>query len=1204
MHSHLLSLELQGYKTFANQTPFEFPGTVTAIVGPNGSGKSNIADAIRWVLGEQSYSLLRAKKTVDMIFSGSEQRPRAGMASVSITFNNEDNWLPIDYSEVVLTRRAYRDGQNEYLINNQKVRLRDVHELLAQTGLADRTYTIIGQGLVDVALAIRPDERRRLFEEAAGIGLYRLRKEETLRRLDNARRNLDRVLDIMAEIKPRLRSLERQSSKATEYKQLQSDLKVLLRDWYGYYWFKSQKEIRAVQQLCNEQERFLEESHRKQSANQVALDINRHDMQIHRDELNSLHQELAQLHSKIGHFGRDLAVLDERKRAVISRRSQLELDIANTEEKIKSREITKQSIIIEFDQLSKEFEEADRQLSDINNQVVLRMQERQSLESAIEKIRNERMESETSIIKISARKTEFSERINDLKLNINQSQKSIKELESKKEGLESDKNRLNLQVPAFEKKVTDLTEQIAEANDKLTNLLNNHTNQEKKLSDLINEQTRLSVQLEMLLQSEQALAGFSEGAKALLKYSKSKASKYDLSALSKQIIVPKRYEVALNAALGEFVDLLIIKNPSINLQILKHLENKVINRVAITAQIKNIAVEHEISFSNTKGIIGNAIDLIEVSEEIKPIMAVLLVNTLVVENKAQAVSLLKELPENYKIVTLDGEVFLSNGIVFLGKLSSNSKIGATRQKLEIKQHIESLEERISKVKTNLTLLQGDISNVNIALTNLEEEKNNNNVQLDDLNRRKSSVELEIDKVDDQTSWLINQIKIFSKKIKESTVYLTELDEGIKKESDKVQKCQTQEQEQKSLLSDLPVNDLHNQLHQLETAAAVSKQAFKSCEDKLKTIKDDLDEELAQLDNLHNRYTEACNLIDEIQQEELVLREREADITSQADRMVTDKIKPLEETLSTVGLKYDESQKLEKKLQKEYVQRERQFTQVQLDLTRKQEKLELLNERIKDDFGLVDFEYEQDISGPTPLPFQDMVIESLPVKHELPDNLGANIKELKSQMRRIGSVNPEAQSEYIEVQERFEFLQNQVKDLESASDDLRKVISELDEIMQREFIKTFKAVSSEFSKMFARLFNGGTAHLMISDEKDPIESGIDIEARLPGRREQGLALLSGGERSLAAVALVFALLKVSPTPFCVLDEVDAMLDESNVTRFCELLKELSSNTQFVVITHNRSTVQAADVIYGITMGRDTASQVISLKLDEVDETYIE
>ncbi len=247
MNSRLSSLELHGYKTFANITNFAFPSMVTAIVGPNGSGKSNIADSIRWVLGEQSFSLLRAKKTEDMIFAGSENKPRSGMASVSIAFNNHDNWLPIEYSEVVLTRRAYRDGQNEYLINNQRVRLKDFYELLGKTGLADRTYTIIGQGLVDVALSIKPDERRKLFEEAAGIGLYRTRKEEAIKRLETTRRNLDRILDILEEIKPRLRSLERQAAKANEYLRLQSELNNLLREWYGYYWFKGQEELKIAQ---------------------------------------------------------------------------------------------------------------------------------------------------------------------------------------------------------------------------------------------------------------------------------------------------------------------------------------------------------------------------------------------------------------------------------------------------------------------------------------------------------------------------------------------------------------------------------------------------------------------------------------------------------------------------------------------------------------------------------------------------------------------------------------------------------------------------------------------------------------------------------------------------------------------------------------------------------------------------------------------
>ncbi len=258
----LKSLELHGYKTFADQTRFEFPGAVTAIVGPNGSGKSNIADSLRWVLGEQSYSLLRGKKTDDMIFYGSEQRARASMASATITFDNSDGWLPIDFSEVAVTRRAYRDGQNEYLLNGQRVRLKEISELLAQSGLAERTYTIIGQGLVDTALALKPDERRKLFEEAAGIGLYRSRKEEALHRLDTTRRNLERVQDILAELKPRLSSLERQARKAQEYEQVRADLRMLLRDWYGYHWHRTQKEVKRAQSTLAEQEKHLIEARR------------------------------------------------------------------------------------------------------------------------------------------------------------------------------------------------------------------------------------------------------------------------------------------------------------------------------------------------------------------------------------------------------------------------------------------------------------------------------------------------------------------------------------------------------------------------------------------------------------------------------------------------------------------------------------------------------------------------------------------------------------------------------------------------------------------------------------------------------------------------------------------------------------------------------------------------------------------------------
>jgi len=310
MKPKLISLELHGYKTFAGRAIFEFPGNVTAIVGPNGSGKSNIADAVRWVLGEQSFSLLRGKKTEDMIFLGSDQRPKAGMASATIVFDNDDGWLPVDFSEVAVSRRAYRDGSNEYLLNRQRVRLKDTTELLAQSGLAERTYTIIGQGLVDAALSLRPEERRKFFEEAAGIGLFRSRREEALSRLDSTRRNLERVTDILGELEPRLRSLERQAKRVEEYDRVKDDLNVLLRDWYGFHWQNTQKDLLRNREILKNQQEKVEVARGRRGDIEIRVDNARTRLQELRELLNAWHMETSDLHRQRERVSREIAVLE------------------------------------------------------------------------------------------------------------------------------------------------------------------------------------------------------------------------------------------------------------------------------------------------------------------------------------------------------------------------------------------------------------------------------------------------------------------------------------------------------------------------------------------------------------------------------------------------------------------------------------------------------------------------------------------------------------------------------------------------------------------------------------------------------------------------------------------------------------------------------------------------------------------------------
>ena len=428
--SNFSGLDLQGYKTFAKETNLVFPSRITAIVGPNGSGKSNVADAIRWVLGEQSYSLLRAKKTEDMIYSGSDNRARAGMAAVSIRFNNEEKWLPIDYAEVVLSRRAYRDGKNEYLINNQRVRLKDFNELLGTTGLSDRTYTIIGQGLVDSALSIRPNERSKLFEEAAGIGLYQNRKEEALRRLEATERNLERSLDIIAEIKPRVRSLEKQAARVGEFKAVQDELKQSLRDWYGYHWFKALKDVNKTQQLLQSAQLDQQSARKSFEKEQLEVTALRSEIDTQREQVNNLMNKLRDLRDQLQQDNQNLAILDERKVAAEKAKLQVINDLANLEEVIQAAEDRSQTYELDENKMREELETVQNQFESLSASRTKILDQETSLRKEEVQLREAQIEVEKEAVVIRSRKQEMTARLNTLLSNQESIQTNLKALES------------------------------------------------------------------------------------------------------------------------------------------------------------------------------------------------------------------------------------------------------------------------------------------------------------------------------------------------------------------------------------------------------------------------------------------------------------------------------------------------------------------------------------------------------------------------------------------------------------------------------------------------------------------------------------------------------------------------------------------------------------------------------------------------------
>lgn len=1201
MENRLESLELQGLKTFATTTRLEFPGKITAIVGPNGSGKSNIADAIRWVLGEQSFSLLRAKKTEDMIFSGSQQRSRAGMASATITFNNEDGWLPIDYSHVAITRQAYRDGQNEYILNGQKVRLKDISELLSQTGLSERNYTIIGQGLVDVALALKPDERRKLFEEAAGIGLYRSRKEEAQRRLENTRKNLDRVLDILSEIKPRLRSLERQSQRYKEYHQVQSDLHLLLREWYGYQWYQKQQDLRNVRNAFQDQETRLHSLRKKHQEAETKVEENRTELQSLRKALETNYGELSANHRELETTTRELAILEERQRAYEQQKANLEIDIANLQEEIKSLEAQGMTMKSEVDQRQIDFNAAVKEAEKTAQQLAEISKEKIQVDTELNALKTRRIKLETEKVQRSIRIDELANRQNILDEEQVKILSAIKSMEDEVDEVKEKHTALNGEYQQIVQKHEDRQVESKLHNEQLDELARKRSQIEQAINQTENQRSKLSTQLTLLKEAESALSGYSEGSKNLVEFSRQGRLPKGIEPLSQHIVVDEQYEQAISSALGEFTDVLVMPTKSKHI-LIEYLEAKENERVALVPIDLPLKPNQNQKLTSEDGVIGYANTLITVDSAYRHLVDLLFSEILIVKDVQTAERIQENLTGDVKVVTLSGLVFQPNGIIISGQSPTGKRIGRTRQQSELQRELGKLEKDL----INLVADQGELI---ILIEKLQQEQNKINQGLEqiDLEKQRLGRELQLARdaqarLQEQLTWhgdrletLENNISDIKAQIDSGRADLIELERQIDFTNE-------QEQSVSNVLKDLPLFEVQQALNHWQTQHLIAKNGLESAQQRYQDNFDRVKAGQQRMVMIQTRYEELETNLRNIDQKKGDLKQ----IIEVLQQKITSLEKEHVEPLASVSEQTEKAvlalQKLEAHSHQQVIIAERQYTQLQLELSRRKDQIDHLLERIEDDFGLVSFEGETKYGGPAPLPFTESLVEDLPQIQEIPDTHEDDIKRLKNQLRRMGAINPEAQQEYLEVKDRFEFLTTQVTDLETASKDLQEVIETLDEMMETDFLKTFKLVNQEFSEYFSRLFNGGEAKLVFIDAENPVEGGVDIEARLPGRRQQGLALLSGGERSLTAVALIFALLKVSPPPFCILDEVDAMLDESNVGRFVEELRGLAEIIQVVIITHNRNTVQAADVIYGVTMGRDSTSQMISLKLEEVGDTY--
>ncbi len=1193
----LKSITLNGFKTFATKTKFEFDDRVTVIVGPNGSGKSNIADAVRWVLGEQSYKLLRGRKTVDMIFHGSDERPRSGMASATIVFDNSEGWLPIDFSEVSITRRAYRDGNNEYLINGQQVLLRDVNELLGQSGLAGRTYTIIGQGLVDAALALNADERRTLFEEAAGIGLYQSRREDAERRLEKTYRNLDRVEDILSELKPRLRSLERQAKRSEKFEQVRADLKELMREWYGYHWYEVQEALKEAHKREKAQRTALEEARERQSNLDRKLTQYQSELQGLRAQLNTWHRELSGQHASREEVSRELAVTLERIRTLEKQANELVTDLARWEEQKKAGKARLESAKEEVEGLESDLRNAETRLEDARQELTAQGRDRERLREDLDGARQQLTNEKEKLSSLQARKEERQEQVKQKREQLTKLAEEIEkqegvlgEAEGEFQSAEDDRDKAVISRQKTENELARLEGDLQSAERYLNQLREDLSSLEAKIS-------RTRAELDVLKQAEDKFAGYAEGARILLQRARQGKLSGTLGALSSHLEVEEGYETPIAAALGEYLDAVVFeerRSASEALEILlKETTRGALLPVDSLTPPKPLQVDKSIP-----GVVEIASKLVKGDPKLQPAIDLLLGQVIVMENSRNVQRVLKDQPPGARVVTLKGEVFFTSGQVFAGQDGQPSTLGRSRRR-------QSWQEKLKQAVDEKTCLEKKREDVKGRISEKEGEADSLKKRLEKRIAQEERTEaayhqavLARDQAQQELKWLKAHRDTLQDEIQTAKTALEVMEEEATNKTTKIEEIRKEIQEQQARLENITLAEERELVSEWRMEVAVTEKALAGARDRLVERREAWQDIERRVNQMQRRKGEIADEIEDLKTKKEEWQKKEAEIESRIDE-IRGLIERSEEELEEKEKEQSQLHRAEAEARKSLNQAERSYAQAEVALTREKENLERMQERIREDIGLVEYDYDDDVSGPTPLPL-DGYVEKLPRVNEIPLDLENNIKSLRRQMKRLGSINPEAQSEYREVKERHQFMVEQLSDLRKAELDIKEVIAELEVLMEREFRKTFDAVAKEFREIFVRLFDGGEGRLVLTDPGDLTRTGVEIEARLPGRRKQGLSLLSGGERSLTAAALIFSLVKVSPTPFCVLDEVDAMLDESNVARYREFLRELSSETQFIIITHNRNTVQVADVLYGITMAEDSTSQVLSLKLDEVEE----
>ena len=1179
---YLKRLELQGFKSFADKTVLEFMPGITSVIGPNGSGKSNISDAIRWVLGEQSMKELRGGKSSDIIFSGTQNRKSLGFAEATLVFDNSDGKLPIEYQEVTVTRKLYRSGETGYYINKAQCRLKDILELFMDTGIGKDGYSIIGQGKIDQILSNKSEDRRNVFEEAAGIVKFKTRKQESEKKLEHTKLNVLRINDILTEIESTLAPLKEQAGKARRYLDLKNELKNIEVGLFVYNIEKFKQDLTKIeenidimQENCNLEESKLErikilKEELKDKIDELTLNIE--DTQnlgfTSQKDIEALTSEINVTKSKIENN-------EQNKKRFNEEIEEIKEKIFKTKEDIELKLSKKDNLKQNKEKYQKELQEKQTELDRINKTLSQKELEIEEYKLKLEQNTDAKYEIEINI--------------NEQKSNISNIEKRSRQLDSEIQNGISEKDNSRFTKEELEKSFYEVQKQKNQINKELEEIRIQKKEAEEKIKTIdikinssVQELNFKESKYKFLIETEKEKEGYQKSVKTLLKNCENikELGKGVRGALAELIDVPKNMETAIEMALGGALQNVVTENAQDAKRLIEHLRANNLGRASFLP-ISNVKGSKLGKIKGkSQGVYGIASDLIKYDKEYEGIILNLLGRTVIVDNMDTAIDIAKQNGYTFRIVTIDGDIIATSG-----SMSGGSVNKKTVKILGRSKEIEDLANEIKQIKTTMEDLRNEKQEI---------IKNSSEVleKVQTLENAYQTIEIKYN-VENQKVIAINEnIEKISRRL-----------EKLKQEK---QELEVQKQDAESVIKDFTAkkDDLDKENEDLKLKISEFSNTNKETIEKVDNLNFDITNlkiSVSSFDESENSIDEMAKLLqDEIENQNKNIENKQTQIEemTKEQKEFEEKINVLNSKIQDLKLRVENSdeditkmkaqrQEANEKLSAKEKEEVDEFKQIE-DLKAQVVKLDVRKSKLDDDLNDVISklwdEYEL-----TPNSCEG---------YEMPENVAITtrrVNNLRTDIKELGSINVDSLEEYRKQQERYDFMCEQRLDLENTMAKLRNMIQDITDNMKTRFKEKMQIINENFGETFKELFGGGEAKIIIEDEANVLECGIDIEAQPPGKKLQSMGLLSGGERAFTAIALLFAILKMNPAPFCVLDEIEAALDDVNVNRYAEFLKKFAIGTQFLVITHRKGTMEVADTVYGITMEEKGISKLLSMKL---------